>query len=42
MPFRTRYARTKKGESGSNFWLCPKFEPHLHTFASEASKNYHK
>jgi hypothetical protein len=40
MPFRTHFVRAKKGESGSNFGLCPKFEPPLLLFASEASKNY--
>ena len=38
MPFRTRFARAKRGESGSNFGQSPKFESHLLLFASEASK----
>ena len=38
MPIRTRFARAKRGESGSNFGQSPKFEPHLLLFASEASK----
>ena len=38
MPFRIRFARAKRGESGSNFGQSPKFEPHLLLFASEASK----